>query len=243
MLAELYGRETGCARGRGGSQHLIDLDVGFVASAPILAATVPIAVGLAFSVKRLGLDRVTVVYFGDGAVEEGTCYEAMNFAAVHRLSVVFVCENNLYSVHSAMDVRQPAGRPISSLAKAHGFPGFSADGNDVDAVRDLAEEAVNRARHGGGPTLLEFETYRLLEHCGVYEDGKLGYRSQDEIDSWIERCPVKRMKNSLRREGCWDDAENARLEKRLDEEIAEAFKFAESSPYPDPRSFGDFTLP
>ena len=137
MLAELYGRETGCAAGKGGSQHLIDLDCGFMGSAPILASTISVGVGAAWAARLDGHDKVFVIYFGDGATEEGTFHEALNFAGTHRLAVVFVCENNLYSVHSALDVRQP-NRPIHSLAPAHGLHALHGDGNDVDVVHDLA---------------------------------------------------------------------------------------------------------
>ena len=243
MISELYGRETGCAKGRGGSQHLIDLDAGFVASAPILAGTLPIAVGAAFGSKRLGRDNLSIVYFGDGATEEGSFHEALNYASVHRLPVLFVCENNLYSVHSDLAVRQPTNRQIVDIGKAHGIPGIRADGNDVDAVWSVAAEAVERARSGGGPTLFEFMTYRWLEHCGPNEDFKLGYRSREEFDSWRKLCPLHRSEEGLRRDGFLNDAQIAGREEELKNEIDQTVAMARAAPFPDPATLKRFTLP
>ena len=243
MFGELYGRETGCAAGRGGSQHLIDLDAGFVASAPILAGTVPIAVGAAFGIKRRGLDTVSVIYFGDGATEEGAFHEAMNFASVHQLPVLFVCENNLYSVHSNLAIRQPAGRKISELGKAHGMPGLTADGNDIDAVWLAAGEAIERARSGGGPSILEFMTYRWLEHCGTNDDLNLGYRSRQEFEEWSARCPILRSAQRLKADKLLVDTQANAFESDISEEIESAIGFARSSPYPDPASLFNFLLP
>lgn len=243
MLAELHGRETGCARGRGGSQHLIDLDAGFVASAPILAGTVPIAVGTAMSIKWRRLASVVVVFFGDGAIEEGACHESMNFASVHALPVIFVCENNLYSVATPMAARQPAGRQIADIAKAHALASGSADGNDVDAAWGLAREAVARARSGDGPSLLEFSTYRWLEHCGPSEDVKQGYRSAEEIALWQSRCPIVLSQRRLSAAGLLSSQALAELEAEISAEIDAAFAFARSSPFPNGANFGDFVFP
>ena len=242
MLAELYGRETGCARGRGGSQHLIDLDAGFVASAPILAGTIPIAVGAALGSKRKGRDNLSIVYFGDGATEEGSFHEAMNYASVHRLPVLFVCENNLYSVHSDLAIRQP-NRPIIDLGKAHSIPSVQSDGNDVEAVWLVAQEAVERARRGGGPTLFEFMTYRWLEHCGPNEDAKLGYRSAQEVGEWAQRCPLRVSERKLRKAGLLHDAKIATQETRVKTEIDQAFDAAQAAPFPSPDTLMQFTLP
>ncbi len=243
MFSELYGKETGCARGRGGSQHLIDLDAGFVASAPILAGTLPIAVGAAFGSKRLGRDTVSVVYFGDGTTEEGVFHEALNFASLHNLPVLFVCENNLYSVHSDLAVRQPANRQIADVGKAHGIPGLQADGNDVEGVWQLAADAIQRARNGGGPTLLEFMTYRRLEHVGPNEDGKVGYRQQSEIDAWVKNCPIVRSEAKLREAGLLDDAKISAQESKLQAEINQVITTARAAPFPDPATLTQFTYP
>ena len=154
MIAELYGKATGCSGGIGGSMHLIDLAVGFMGTAPIVGSTIPIAVGIAFGRQMRGEDAVAVVYLGDAAIEEGVCYESMNFAALKRLPIVFVCENNLYSVYSPLQVRQPDGRQIVDVARGIGVEGHQGDGNDVEAVYALAGRAVAKARAGGGPTFL-----------------------------------------------------------------------------------------
>ena len=170
MIAELYGRSTGCALGVGGSQHLVDLEAGFLGSAPILASTISVGVGAAWASKRRDDGRIVVIYFGDGATEEGAFHEAMNFAGVNRLPVVFVCENNLYSVHSALSVRQPAHRTVKEIGPVHGVEALAGDGNDIDTVWQLAEYGVHRARNEMQPVLLEFFTYRWKEHCGPKED-------------------------------------------------------------------------
>jgi len=243
MLAELYGREAGCALGRGGSQHLIDLPAGFVASAPILAGTVSIAVGAAWGMRQKGEDRVSIVFFGDGATEEGVFHESMNYAAVHALPVIFVCENNLYSVHSPMSVRQPAGRSVARIGQGHAVPAATLDGNDVAEVWKHGGTAFERARGGGGPTLLECLTYRQLEHCGPKGDTDLGYRPQSEFDEWQKRCPVVRSEATLRRDGLLDETALAALETQIAEEIEAALALAKSSPFPDPDSMMDHVYP
>lgn len=243
MLAELHGRETGCAKGRGGSQHLIDLDAGFVASAPILAGTLPIAVGAALGSKRKGQDIVSVCYFGDGAAEEGIFHESLNLASVHKVPVIFVCENNLYSVHSDLAVRQPANRRIADIGQAHGIPGIQADGNDIESIWLLAEEAVARARRGGGPTLFEFLTYRWLEHCGPNDDTNAGYRSAQEVKDWMARDPIGQSEAKLRAGGLVDDAAIAAREASIKAEIDQAFAAAKAAPFPKVETLTHYTLP
>jgi TPP-dependent pyruvate/acetoin dehydrogenase alpha subunit len=243
MIAELYGRDTGCARGKGGSQHLIDLECGFMGSAPILASTISVGVGTAWGATMNGENRVVVIYFGDGATEEGTFHEAMNFAGTYKLPVVFVCENNQYSVHSEFDVRQPKGRAIKDIAPAHGMIGASGDGNDVDLVSELAREAVDRARSGGGPTLLELHTYRWKEHCGPNEDTALGYRSEEEVDHWKRRDPISNFEDRLLSDGLIDPAWQTALLAEIDREIEAAFNFAIQSPYPDLSELDTFVFP
>lgn len=243
MLCELYGKEAGCARGRGGSQHLIDLEAGFVASAPILAGTLPIAVGAVYGSSKTNPERISVVYFGDGATEEGAFHEAMNFAAVKNLPVVFVCENNLYSVHSDFSVRQPPGRSIAKLGPAHGIKSQTADGNDIVTVWNLGQEAVLRARSGDGPTLLEFMTYRWLEHCGPNDDAALKYRTKEEISAWQSKCPIVRSDVALRRDGLLTNDLLKDFERKISEEIETAFEYAKSMPFPDPADLMTFTLP
>ncbi|MDA9227014.1 thiamine pyrophosphate-dependent dehydrogenase E1 component subunit alpha [Actinomycetota bacterium] len=231
MLAEIYGRETGCSRGKGGSQHLVDLDCGFLGSAPILASTLSIGVGVAWALKQQGTDGVVVVYFGDGATEEGVFHESVSFAALHSLPVLFVCENNLYSVHSSLSVRQPA-RPISDMALAYGIPGITCDGNNVLSVSEVAAEAVSRARMGLGPSLLVFDTYRWLEHVGPGSDLELGYRSAEELDRWKSNDPLQILRLRCRAKVTdWETVEQ-QLEVEIAEEIIDAFSFARNSPFP-----------
>lgn len=232
MLAELYGKVTGCARGKGGSQHLIDTACGFMGAAPILASTISVGVGAGWAAQMEGNGRVVVVYFGDGATEEGSFHEAMNFAGVKKLPVIFICENNLYSVHSALDIRQP-NRPIAELGKAHGVTGVQGDGNDADVVSRLAGEAAERARAGGGATIIELMTYRWLEHCGPNEDTNLRYRPDEEVSEWRARDPVESYRKRLIGEGMWNDAKEAAMQSRLSQEIDEAVAFAKLSPFPD----------
>ncbi len=233
MIAELYGRATGCASGKGGSQHLIDMDAGFLGSAPILASTISVGVGAAWAARRRGEDRVVAIYFGDGATEEGAFHEALNFAGVNRLPVVFVCENNLYSVHSQLDMRQPAHRTVKEIGPVHGVEALSGDGNDIDEVWRLGRYAVERARSGANPVLLEFFTYRWKEHCGPLEDGHLGYRSEEEIESWRKRCPVTTYAQRLSEEQVLGDEAAQAMRAEIDAEVAQAFEFAKSSPFPE----------
>ncbi|MEK9569186.1 MAG: thiamine pyrophosphate-dependent dehydrogenase E1 component subunit alpha [Paracoccaceae bacterium] len=236
MFAELYGKQTGCAAGKGGSQHLIDTDCGFMGSAPILSSTISVGVGAAWSSKLDGLDQLAVVYFGDGATEEGVFHESVNFSAVHKLPVLFVCENNLYSVHSALDVRQP-DRPISDFGDAHRIASVLVDGNDAVAVYNVAREAVSRARGGFGPTLIEATTYRYFEHCGPNEDIDLGYRSASELEAWRDLDPITRIKDQL------PANIYSEIVSRSDMVIEKAVEFAKASPFPEPDQMSRHVLP
>jgi TPP-dependent pyruvate/acetoin dehydrogenase alpha subunit len=243
MIAELYGKATGCALGKGGSQHLIDLEAGFMGSAPILASTISVGVGAAWGARMRQQDRVVVVYFGDAAVEEGVFHEAANFAALHRLPVLFVCENNLYSVHAALDIRQPANRTIVDLARGHGLFAAGVDGNDVEAIWRCAGEAMARARRGEGPSLLECATYRYLEHVGPQDDLALGYRSRDEHARWVERCPVTNYRSKLEAEANLGPDENDRMIAKITAEIDAAVAFAKASPFPAPEALAEHVYP
>jgi pyruvate dehydrogenase E1 component alpha subunit len=233
MLAELYGRETGCVRGRGGSMHLFDRPAGFLAATPIVGSVIPIAVGTAFGSRLRGEPHVTVVFFGDAATEEGVFHEAVDFAVLRKLPVVFVCENNLYSVYSPLSVRQPGGRRLTDLAAGHGIASRHGDGNDVLEVVELTRQAVARARAGGGPTFLEFETYRWREHCGPNYDNDLGYRTEAEFREWQERDPIPALERQLREQGMLTDQDISRIEDDIETEIVEAVAFARGSAFPE----------
>lgn len=232
MMAELYGKATGCAHGKGGSMHLVDLSVGFLGATPIVGSTIAIAVGAAFSSVMKGERRVTTIFFGEGAVEAGVFHESLNFAALKELPVVFVCENNLYSVYSPLSVRQPSGREVFELARGHGIESHRAEGNDVLAVHALAEMAVTMAREGKGPVFLEFSTYRWREHCGPNYDNDLGYRTQAEFAVWRERCPVKWFKEYLLDQGMVNEGTLITVEREIRLEIGQAVAFAKESPFP-----------
>lgn len=233
MLAEIYGRAPGCAGGNGGSMHLLDLDAGFLGATPIVGSTIPIAAGAAFAAKLRRSDEVVVVFFGDGAVETGVFHESLNFAALHRLPVVFVCENNLYSVYSPLSVRQPDGRTITELVAAHGIEAHRADGNDVLRVREIATKAVETARGGEGPVFLELLTYRWREHCGPEYDNDLGYRTEDEFLRWQGDDPVSRAKTELLGHEFVTEQDLAADAQLIEKEIAEAFASAKAAPFPD----------
>lgn len=233
MMAELYGKVTGCSQGKGGSMHLVDLAVGFLGATPIVGSAIPIAVGTALGAAMRGESRVSVIFFGEGATEEGVFHESLNFASLRRLPIVFVCENNLYSVYSPLSVRQPPGREVFQLAQGHSIESYQADGNDVIEVSRLAHQAVRNARQGGGPTFLEFKTYRWREHCGPYYDNDLGYRTAKEFDEWRERCPVEGLRRQLTSNGFASDRQLDEITAELGREIEDAVAFAKGSPMPD----------
>ena len=232
MLAELYGKRTGCAKGKGGSMHLVAHEVNFLGTSALVAGCIPLAVGAALGSVMQRNNRVAVVFFGDAATEEGVFHESLNFASLKKLPVIFVCENNFYAVHSHLSARQ-ASDNIYKRAEAHNMPGVRVDGNDVIAVFDATQEAIKRTRAGEGPTLIECRTYRWLEHVGPYFDYDLGYRSKEELDEWIERCPLKTYKEFLLNHHIMSELEMNRIAKQIDDEIEEAVQFAKSSPFPD----------
>jgi len=232
MMAEIYGKATGCCQGKGGSMHLVDLSVGFIGATPIVGSTIPIAVGTAFGTVMRGEQRISVVFLGDAATEEGVFHESLNFAALKNLPVVFVCENNLYSVYSPLSVRQPEGREIFRLAEGHGVKSYHGDGNDVGEVYRLTGQAINQVREGKGPAFLEFETYRWREHCGPFYDNQLGYRTESEFQEWRQRCPVERLQEQLLQEGIISQRDIDLMTGNFEAEMEEAITFAKESPFP-----------
>lgn len=234
MMAEIYGKKSGCSGGKGGSMHLIDLKVGFLGSAPIVGSTIPIGVGASLTSFLLGEDRVTMIFLGDGATEAGVFHESVNFAVLYNLPVIFVCENNLYSVYSPMNVRQPKGRAIVEMVRALGIEGHQGDGNDIEEVYRLSKHAVEKARNGGGPTFLEFMTYRWREHCGPSFDNDIGYRSEGEYQEWRENDPVERHRKVLLDAGIMSLDDFDAMEHDLTVQMDEAVTFAKASPFPEP---------
>lgn len=230
MLAEIYGLEEGCCRGVGGSMHMIDLEAGFLGAVPIVGATVPLAVGAAWAARLRGEDKVIVVFFGDGTFEEGVVHESINFALLHNLPVLFVCENNLYACYTRLSDRQPA-RPIHAVAAAYGCETFTVEGNDAQAVFDAASTAVTHLRAGGKPVFIEASTYRWREHCGSEYDDNLGYRPNGELNNWMENCPVNRLASIIAATPEGLDFIEA-LEKNVAAEIDAAFAAALASELP-----------
>jgi pyruvate dehydrogenase E1 component alpha subunit len=241
MIAELYGKQTGTAHGRGGSVHLSAPEVGFIAASAILGQTMAVAAGSAWSFKMDGSSRIAVCFFGDGAIEEGIFHETLNFASLKQLPVVFVCENNGYSTHTPLEVRQPKGVTIWERARGYRIASQFADGNDVLAVRRAAEEAVAWARSGNGPYFLEFATYRWREHVGPNWDYEAGYRTKAEVDFWIERCPIKAATATALESGVTSADEIAHWREDLQREVDDAVAAAKAAPFPSVEHLMDGT--
>jgi len=233
MFAELYGKATGCCGGKGGSMHLASPETGMLGASAIVAGTVPIAVGAALAAALRGSDDVSVAFFGDAGIEQGVTHESLAFAALRRLPVVFVCENNLYATLTPLSKRQVSA-DVWPRAVAHGLPGVSVDGNDVLAVYEAAAHAVARARAGDGPTFIEAKTYRWREHVGPNFDVELGYRTQAELDAWMARDPLLRHARILETSGVLTAAERLALDREVEAEVADAVRFAKASPFPEP---------
>ena len=236
MLGELYGKETGCCGGRGGSLHQVDRSVGFLGATPIVGSSLPVAVGTAFGSQLQGEDRVTVAFFGEGTTEEGVFAESVNFAALKRLPVVFVCENNLYSVYSPPEVRFHPDRDRVALAKAHGIAAGKGDGNDVEQVLAMTGEAVAAVRAGSGPAFLEFDTYRWREHCGPNYDNDIGYRTEEEFLAWQAQCPVSGYRSLLLEQGVVDGAALDGIEAEIGREIEAGLADARQASFPSVES-------
>jgi len=233
MFAELYGRATGCCGGKGGSMHLTAPEVGMLGASAIVAGSVPLAVGTALAARMAGTDEVAVAFFGDAAMEQGVTHESLALAALRRLPVLFVCENNLYATNTALRTRQ-AGTDLAPRAAGHWVPGVTVDGNDVVAVYRTAKTAVERARRGRGPTLIEVKTYRFREHVGPNYDIDLGYRTQAELDRWMAREPVAALARRLERAGALSAERRHALDAQVEAEVADAVAFAKASPFPEP---------
>lgn len=232
LIAELYGKATGCTGGRGGSMHLCDLAAGFIASTAIVANSIPVAVGNALHQQCQHKDEISIAYFGDGATEEGAFYESANFAAVRKLPILFVCENNQFSVYSPLKDRQPEGRSIVELSKSIGVNAVEVDGNDIEQVSKVAGKLIDGIRSGAGPALIECHTYRHREHCGPNFDDDLGYRPVNELSYWLDRDPIALTHTALLNQPDWQQ-KDSELRESITKEIELAFEFAESSPFPE----------
>jgi pyruvate dehydrogenase E1 component alpha subunit len=201
-------------------------------STAIVGGTIPVGVGLAYGIQQAGTDNISCIFFGDAALETGVFYESANFAVVKKLSALFVCENNLYSVYSPLSVRQPQGRKIFEVAKALGLPAEAIDGNDVKAVYEASAQNIAEIREGSGPRFLELSTYRWREHCGPNFDNDIGYRSEAEYRQWKEKEPIARFEKKLLTEKTIGSADIAKIDAEIAREVSAAFEFAKSSPFP-----------
>lgn len=228
MMAEVFGKETGYSKGKGGSLHIADVSSGHLGSNGIVAAGIPIAVGSALRSQMLGADDVTLSFFGDGATNEGVFHEALNMAAIWQLPVVFVCENNQYGMSSHID-DMVAIENLSSRASAYGFPGVTIDGNDIGEVIYTTKEAVTHARSGKGPYFIEAETYRLSGHS---KSDKEKYRSAAEVDGWHRKDPIRRYEHYLFQENMLNEIEANGIRERITEVAEEALHFAIESDEP-----------
>ena len=230
LVAEIYGKETGCSGGKGGSMHLIDTNVGFMGSTAIVAGTIPVGVGLSFSQKLKHSENITCIFFGDAAIEEGVFYESVNFAILKNLPVLFVCENNQFSCFTHLSERQPQNRKIFEMVSGLGIDSSECDGNDVIAVQETTAQLVNKIKKGEGPKFLELHTYRWLEHCGPNYDDELGYRTTNDIKKSRENDPIiileKKYPELIK-------SKKHTILKNLNTLTKNAFKFAEESNFPN----------
>jgi pyruvate dehydrogenase E1 component alpha subunit len=230
IMAEILGKKTGYCKGKGGSMHIADFNVGMLGATAVVGAGLPIAVGAGLSIKLKGTKNVVACFFGDGASNQGTFHEAINMAAVWKLPVIFVCENNVY----AMGTRQSKVMLVENIADraiAYGILGVAVDGNNVLAVYEAAQKAVQRARKGEGPTLIECKTYRHKGHSRI-DPAK--YRPKEEVEEWLSKDPIKRFKEKLLQTNVLLEAEIQQIEKEALTETEEAVKFATESPHPSP---------
>lgn len=233
MMAELFGKVTGYCRGKGGSMHITDMSIGMLGANGIVAGGPPIAVGAAYGAAKIRhTDQVAVAFFGDGATNEGPFAEACNMASAWNLPVIFVCENNLYGVGTRLGRVSPS-EDIASRAAAFHIPAVSVSGNDVIAVREVAEEAVKRARKGEGPTFIECKTWR---HRGHFEGENPTYFDKEEYQLWLSKDPIAGYRKTLLSANLASENDFNVLDQRVDQAIEEAVQFAENSPLPDPET-------
>ena len=230
IMAEILGKKTGYCKGKGGSMHIADFNVGMLGATAVVGAGLPIAVGAGLSIKLRGTNNIVACFFGDGASNQGTFHEAINMAAIWKLPVIFVCENNVY----AMGTRQSTVMLVENIADravAYGIPGVAVDGNNVLTVYEAARKAVERARTGQGSTLIECKTYRHKGHSRI-DPAK--YRPKEEVEEWLRKDPIERFKEKLLQTNTLLETEIRQIEKEVLTEIEEAVEFAIESPHPSP---------
>jgi len=230
MMAELFGKKTGYCKGKGGSMHIADIELGILGANGIVGGGPPIAAGAALAAQYQGTDSVSICFFGDGASNQGTTHEAMNLAACWKLPLVFVVENNRFGEFTHQSRHQTI-EDIADRAAGYDIPGVVVDGNDVTAVFEAASEAVSRARQGKGPTLLECKTYRVHGH---FEGDAMAYRDEEEAREWMARDPIDQFQKKLFDKGILTPEKQEEIRSAIERELEEAVRFAEESPFPDP---------
>lgn len=234
MMAELFGKKTGYCKGKGGSMHIANINIGILGANGIVGGGIPIAVGAALSCKMRKTDQVTACFFGDDASNTGAFHEGLNLASIHHLPVVFICENNLYGI-SVPQKQHQAIKDISIRAKAYNMPGITVDGNDVLAVYEASGKAVERARTGEGPTLIECKTYRWRGHHEGDPNRGSRYRPAKEVEEWMKKCPIRRFEERLIKKKILTKEKVKTIREEIEKEIDKAIAFARESPYPNPQ--------
>ncbi len=233
LLAEFHGKKTGCAGGKGGSMHPVDISRGILGTTAIVGGNIPLAVGAGWSSQLKKNNIVSVAFFGDGATEEGSFHESLNFAALKKIPVIFICENNLYATASHISHRQPQHTSITDKAAAYGVPAQQIDGNDAISVYNTAKVAIERARCGDGPSFIEAMTYRWKGHVGPVDDSSTGHRPKEELMLWKARCPVEKLSKQLLQDQLWDNQKEQTLVNQLEIEFNDALKQSKIDPFPE----------
>ena len=232
MIAEIYGKVTGCCKGRGGSMHLIDLEVGFLGSSAIVGNSIPIGVGSGLTHKLNKSDALSFIFLGDGAIEEGSFYESANFSVVQELPTVYICENNLYSVYTGLNQRQPTERNIYEMVNGMGVKSVKIETINVLDCLNKTTEMIKLARASRKPVFIEYDTYRWLEHCGPNDDDYLGYRPQGELNKWKEKDPVSNLGKILISDYGISDSELQAIHDEIEIEVLAAFDQAKKDKFP-----------
>jgi TPP-dependent pyruvate/acetoin dehydrogenase alpha subunit len=244
LIAEIYCKETGCSKGRGGSMHIIEPEIGMMGAAPIVAGTISLALGAALAAKIREEERVSVAFFGDGASTEGVLYESINFAALKRLPILFVCENNLYSTHMPIRECRPNDR-IYTIGKPYGIFTIRVNGNDVLKNYEVAKKTVELCRNGKGPAFIECMTYRLRGHVGPDDNiqgAHTDIRSIEEVQKWKQKDPINKFERYLLRNNILSKEDIKRISEKVEIEVTSAHSFAKSSPDPEEKDIGRYVF-
>ena len=232
LMAEIYCKETGCSKGRGGSMHVIDRDVNFMGSSAIVSGSIPIAVGNALSNLYLGNGQVSVAFFGDGATDEGIFYESINLAVLYNLPILFVCENNDFATHLPNCCRQ-ANIHVYDRVKGFNINAKKVDGNNPIEIFQVASKLVNKAKNNKGPSLIECVTYRWLSHAGYWKDIDVGFRKKEDVEYWMNKCPIEFLKKELKLKNKLNDNDLDKMKNKINIKIQEAVNFARNSSKPN----------